>query len=683
MGKRNLFQLFAAAVVIGFAGCSQDDLGVTTPGGEVNPNDAVYMNVTVQLPTGNGTRSVTGENGGSDGGEEVGKNYENNVNSVLLVLAKTSDNSFIAAGEVVDNKTEGGINTSVQKISKSTLASYYKKDGFEKSVNVFVFCNPTNTLRSAVLATEMGNKSWYDLICSISETAGESADNAAIWGGSEHQNGFLMSSASIKTATIPATIEGWNTFNTKDNPFHLTANNPNVPTSSGNGINNGKEEDPNSKDPIAVERSVARFDFKDGSPKTTASNTYEVLKDGEATIVNITLTKMALVNMSKNFYFLRRVSDNGLNETGGEGNPHNLLLCGLEKYSNTTKKGNYVVDTDAAYKKGTSIDASTYGQYFNFCLGNIPAGGDWTINEAARNQWYTSDIATVLNGTGDNKDDWNAGGSDGEYKIWRYVTENTIPVDGNQKKGITTGVVFKGKMVANENADATLKDKHKSLFDALNNTNGLNTSDPILYAIGNQLFVTWKEVRDYLIQNEGNPLYEKVFGNLSEGVKPKAGTGTDYTGAVYSDDESSADYLWHQWFNNGATGWGTGTPNRDEDKLKAFKAAAVAAGFTIYQRSSETTGETTQYGYYCYYFYWNRHNDNGNTTVMGPMEFGVVRNNVYKLSVNSISKLGHPRLSENDPDPEDPDDPDEDGDIYFDVSCQVKKWVVRINGIDF
>lgn len=674
MGKRNLFQLFAAAVVIGFAGCSQDDLGVTNPGGEVNPNDAVYMNVTVQLPTGNGTRSVTGENGGSDSGEEVGKDYENNVNSVLLVLAKKSDNSFIAAGEVVDNKTEGGINTSVQKISKSTLASYYKKDDCETSVNVFVFCNPTNTLRSAVLATEMGNKSWYDLICSISETAGGSADNAAIWGGAEHQNGFLMSSASIKTATIPATIEGWNTFNKKENPFHLTANNPTAPSTSGNGINNGKDDDSHSADPIAVERSVARFDFKDGS---TGNNTYEVLKDGDATIVNITLTKMALVNMSKNFYFLRRVSDNGLNETGGEGNSNHLLLCGLEKNTN------YVVDTDASYKKGTSIDAGTYGQYFNFCLGNIPEGGNWTINQAARDQWYTSDITTVLNGTGDNKDDWNAGGSDGEYKIWRYVTENTIPVNGNQKKGITTGVVFKGKMVANASASSDLQTKHKSLFDALNNTNELNTSDPILYAIGNQLFVTWKEVRDYLIKNEGNPLYEKVFGNPSEGVKPKAGTGTDYTGAVYSDDESSADYLWHQWFNNGATGWGAGTPNRDEDKLKAFKAAAVAAGFTIYQRSSETTGETTQYGYYCYYFYWNRHNDNGNTTVMGPMEFGVVRNNVYKLSVNSISKLGHPRLSENDPDPEDPDDPDEDGDIYFDVSCQVKKWVVRINGIDF
>ena len=35
---------------------------------------------------------------------------------------------------------------------------------------------------------------------------------------------------------------------------------------------------------------------------------------------------------------------------------------------------------------------------------------------------------------------------------------------------------------------------------------------------------------------------------------------------------------------------------------------------------------------------------------MAPMEFAVVRNNVYKLAVTNISRLGHPRISDNDPD---------------------------------
>ena len=50
-------------------------------------------------------------------------------------------------------------------------------------------------------------------------------------------------------------------------------------------------------------------------------------------------------------------------------------------------------------------------------------------------------------------------------------------------------------------------------------------------------------------------------------------------------------------------------------------------------------------GYYFYYYYWNRHNDNELSATMGPMEFAVVRNNVYKLAVTGIAKLGHPRIS--------------------------------------
>ena len=68
---------------------------------------------------------------------------------------------------------------------------------------------------------------------------------------------------------------------------------------------------------------------------------------------------------------------------------------------------------------------------------------------------------------------------------------------------------------------------------------------------------------------------------------------------------------------------------------------------------------------------------------MAPMEFAVVRNNVYKLAVTNISRLGHPRISDNDPDNPGPDTPDERGDIYLTVSVDVLPWVVRVNNIDF
>ena len=104
----------------------------------------------------------------------------------------------------------------------------------------------------------------------------------------------------------------------------------------------------------------------------------------------------------------------------------------------------------------------------------------------------------------------------------------------------------------------------------------------------------------------------------------------------------------------------------------------TAAGFTGYKPENGK--------YYAYYYYWNRHNDNGDNTKMGPMEFAVVRNNVYKLCVDKIAKFGHPNpddVDPIDPDPVDPDDPDESINYYFTVTVKVLPWVVRVNHIEF
>ena len=151
-------------------------------------------------------------------------------------------------------------------------------------------------------------------------------------------------------------------------------------------------------------------------------------------------------------------------------------------------------------------------------------------------------------------------------------------------------------------------------------------------------------------------------------AEKEAGEGQVAITPVYSDDQTSPDYLWSQW-----------NANKNDDALKNFKKAATREKFTLYQSSQD--GDDA--GYYCYYFYWNRHNDNGKSGEMGPMEFGVVRNNVYKLAVTDINRLGHPRISENDPDPVDPDDPDEKDDVYLTLSVEVLPWVVRINNIEF
>lgn len=644
--KSKFFLFFVAALALLFAGCSKDE---KIPEPDIDDSkDLLYMDVTVQLPVSPGTRSETVTGGGSSSGIEYGSDDENRVNSLLLVLA-TKDNKFIGCAEKSDELTQSSASATVnavQSISKSVLSAYYGDDGVltseEKEVNVFVFCNPTDALKLIFDGIQAGNTDWYDQVCSVSVTP-ESPENSVVWGGSDRKGGFLMSSNSIAGKRFPTKFEDWNLFTTKETPFKLSGTNTGL---TGEGM----ESTIDNPGAIKVERSVARFDFKDGSPATTAANTYNVIfdKDNTNCLVQIELTKMALVNMSKYFYYLRRVSDDGTNTAANLCEPETPL--------------NYVVDTDAKEKKdGSIVSAKKYSDYFNFCLGHID-GDKWTIDQDARTQWSTSTISDVLNGQEDDNNGWNQDGTKGDYRVWRYVTENTIPAVEKQQIGITTGVVFKGKMVATDH------DTESSLYKALSATTPLDPSDPILYAYGPYLFVTWKEVRAFAKEQvPGSPMYKAVFGNTT--VTPVL-EDSEGNGAVYSDDVKSPDFKWKAWYYD---------DRNNEAKLLDFKTAATGSTFTLYERSEDNGVR----GYYCYYYYYNRHNDNGKPSVMCPMEFAVVRNNVYKLAVTGISKLGHPRISDNDPDPVDPEDPDETGDVRLSVSVEVLPWVVRVNNIEF
>ena len=75
----------------------------------------------------------------------------------------------------------------------------------------------------------------------------------------------------------------------------------------------------------------------------------------------------------------------------------------------------------------------------------------------------------------------------------------------------------------------------------------------------------------------------------------------------------------------------------------------------------------------CFYPYWIKHVDNGDPKSMGIMEFGIVRNNVYKLKVTSIKEIGAPT------DNIDPENPDETAYSYLSVNVEVKPWTVRSN----
>lgn len=122
-------------------------------------------------------------------------------------------------------------------------------------------------------------------------------------------------------------------------------------------------------------------------------------------------------------------------------------------------------------------------------------------------------------------------------------------------------------------------------------------------------------------------------------------------------------------------------------------------------------------GGYCYYTYWLRHANNNDENTMGIMEFAIVRNNVYKVRINSVAAMGDftsgtkgedpknpgevdnpdpenpnpemPGVVVPDPEPTDPvvpvvpTDPDETNETYLNVTIDVNPWIIRANDIDF
>ena len=317
-----------------------------------------------------------------------------------------------------------------------------------------------------------------------------------------------------------------------------------------------------------VERSMARFDYKQSGAFNMGAG------------ITLTLTDAALINQSKAHYMFRRVT------AGSEPTATNAVVGGAEVPTN------WVVDTDWSNKVAGNFDAQL----------------------SDPSNWHWTSLASLT--TNDNYD--------GDYKIWCYAKENTIPGTTAQKHNVSTGVVFKGELAAGETASDAVKTAM--------------AAGERIYVFNNVLYGAWSD------------------------VKTAAEAGTDPT--------LQAAY------NQAATGVAA--------DAEPTGAAAAAAGFTGY---SPKNGK-----YYVYYYYWNRHNDNLDPYNMGVMEFAVVRNNVYKLAVDKISRFGHPTPPdpsnpdpdpEPDPDPVDPDDPDESVNYYFNVTVKVLPWTVRINNIEF
>lgn len=284
----------------------------------------------------------------------------------------------------------------------------------------------------------------------------------------------------------------------------------------------------------------------------------------------------------------------------------------------------FVMSYDNDFKKSSLSDGTYKKYYFANLIGNTFATGE---TEDPGTDQYDGGGSTKLTWTSIRPSDWNEKTQDNndgwtqdpknDYRIWRYATENTIPA-----------------------ADA----------------NNSTASQKVGITTGVVFKGTFTPANDKLWN--GNVIYL-------------------YNGIVYGDFAALKAYVTKYPESVVATAFNANNALKNatgSDLKKNLLEGLTSAQRNGFKAYVPDAGKNT---YTMYYFYYNRHNSNGNNSQMGENEFGVVRNNVYKLQVTTCGSLGEPES------PENPDNPDEEEKAYFTVSCHVMPWTVRINNIEF
>ena len=293
--------------------------------------------------------------------------------------------------------------------------------------------------------------------------------------------------------------------------------------------------------------------------------------------ITATITRAFLVNTyNQGTYVLKRVA------TDIGGTPEYL---GKETYKN------YVIDPNTSKKTLASTHASWYDHYFPKLSDENTEWEDWLIQGDPITEPGTTDT-------------W--------YRLG-YPKENTSSVDA-QGKYYSTGVVFEASYKGIVGvADGSTFFRYKgTIYPTLEAAMKATYHEP--YFQENQTFETFDVLTQYINSLPGN--------EDPAGYK-------DYLKTAKADNFNGEEWTWGYYKQN--------VLSFDEKGQATAKTREV-----LHDRGYGTETFLNGRGYY---IYWIRHNggDSNTTTQFDetrPMAYGIVRNNVYKLTVNSISKIG-------------------------------------------
>ena len=345
-------------------------------------------------------------------------------------------------------------------------------------------------------------------------------------------------------------------------------------------LNSNPESDPATAE-VDVERMAARLDYK-------TTGTYYTCDDPKYSGATVEITGAALVNnLTAGSYLLKRVADD-VNDT-------NWSYLGDETADENGVATNYVLDPWTTNK--------SKGLY-----------GTWFMNGSSDPNWWATyvQLGTPVS---DGAETWQRIG---------YTLENTTAAEEAGKR-YSTGVVFKAKFhpkgVANYTDGETFFEYGTKIYASMENMmknfygSKFDELDDLI-----KKCATWGDVKQFitstLLTNDPSG-YNKYLEVLAE--------GKDDTGAV--SDASSL--IWSNYMLN-ECGY-----SKDENGKVVLDQNGKVTRIALKPYGTRTYEDAT-----CYYTWWVRHSNDNDDTKKGIMEYAIVRNNIYKLTVESVYSLG-------------------------------------------
>ena len=670
-------------------GCSDDDvLNNTEMENQQAEKMRAYMTFSIASST-NSSRgttnsgTTTGDNDGNQehsGHENAGTVAENKINEVLVAFYNTSGGDGFSGLYTMDADASTNVltfNSYSTKLVKNDDGSY----GLEKpfalnslgTYKALFIINPASAIKTQeqnAAKTSEGVKAFYDWVTT------EAASSVEEIIGS-NKNNFMM--ANRKEVTIEVTAEN------------------NDPTTAATYKEGG------SAAPIEVERVVSKITFR--PKKLTDTNMPAKLgtEDNDGTnVYKIQETKYNYDIVKSNFWFLNdddiynyltnlykaeapngdvywvyvdsdgnttRYTDSGDSHTGDLEGQKNVTanIVELTDYDGTLVYVGSKVESDedpenyyVQLKRYAIVNKNNKVYYVRHTSGTpasateknvwgIVSGSNYLIepNTAAKSALtFASPLA------------WPTGSTASTYFNDDFVTvtnylETTNPaVDyfkpfATDDEGSVDGAVTPSGTGANPTDPeyetvGTLMEYVLENSIIQGNQNALTSTSVIFEA---QIYDSKGAVVDHMLGYEGS--YYPSFLALQEATME----GTDITTSPfwqYTDE----DYK-----------------NMTPDQKKTLATTLANQGVTLYQDGK------------CYYFSAEiKHFDNDNES-KGVMEYAIMRNNIYSLSVESVNKFGFSSIDLESGVMEDSETETEK--VYLTMKAKILPWIVRFTDIEF